>query len=412
MMKIKYLAAAFTLFMGMIMAYFWLETAGDGQRVLDMVYYNKELKTISRAADTGMERTELETEYDCSLFFLTDGDYKSRLNEALSSGNVILDYEKDGVIVGKVIWDREKRLQNQWKAQMRKTSMTVCIAVLLGGCFLLAVVWYCFIRPFSTLKTFAAEIAKGNLDFPLPMEKGNFFGAFTESFDIMREELRRARENEYLANVSKKELVAELSHDIKTPVSAIKAVCEVLEIKEKNEDTLEKVGIIAAKAETIEHLADNMFHATLEELEVLKVEPKEENSTLIPDMFQELKYYGEILLENEIGECLVWMDRLRMEQVIDNIVNNSFKYAKTPVTVHFEDKKDGISITIKDKGKGVSEEELPLVTEKFFRGSNAKGESGSGLGMYLVKRFMEQMYGGVECFFEDGFAVRLFLKKV
>lgn len=411
-MKIKYLAAAFTLFMGMIMAYFWLETAGDGQRVLDMVYYNKELKTISRAADTGMERTDLETEYDCSLLFLTDGDYKSRLNEAISSDNVILDYEKNGVIVGKVVWDRENRLQNRWKAQMRKTSVAVCIAVLLGGWLLLAVVWYCFIRPFSTLKTFAAEVAKGNLDFPLPMEKGNFFGAFTESFDIMREELRRARENEYLANVSKKELVAELSHDIKTPVSAIKAVCEVLEIKEKNEDTLEKVGIIAAKAETIEHLADNMFHATLEELEVLKVEPKEESSTLIPDMFQDLKYYGEILLENEIGECLVWMDRLRMEQVIDNIVNNSFKYAKTPVSVRFEDKRDGIGITIKDKGKGVSEDELPLVTEKFFRGSNAKGESGSGLGMYLVKRFMEQMYGEVECFFEDGFGVTLFLKKV
>lgn len=411
-MKIKYLAAAFTLFMGMIMAYFWLETAGDGQTVLDMVYYNKELKTISRAADTGMERTDLETEYDCSLLFLTDGDYRSRLNEAISSGNVVLDYEEDGMIVGKVIWDRENRLQNRWKAQMRKTSMAVCIAALLGGWLLLAVVFYCFIRPFSTLKTFAAEIAKGNLDFPLPMEKGNFFGAFTESFDIMREELRRARENEYLANVSKKELVAELSHDIKTPVSAIKAVCEVLEIKGQNEDTLEKVGIIAAKAETIEHLADNMFHATLEELEVLKVEPKEESSTLIPCMFQDLKYYGEILPENEIGECLVWMDRLRMEQVIDNIVNNSFKYAKTPVTVHFEDKKDGISITIKDKGKGISEEELPLVTEKFFRGSNAKGESGSGLGMYLVKRFMEQMYGGVECFFEEGFGVTLFLKKV
>ena len=155
------------------------------------------------------------------------------------------------------------------------------------------------------------------------MEKGNFFGAFTESFDIMREELRRARENEYLANVSKKELVAELSHDIKTPVSAIKAVCEVLEIKAKNADTLEKLGIIAAKADTIDHLAGNMFHATLEELEVLKVEPKEERSTLIPDMFKELKYYGDIRLENEIGECLVWMDKLRMEQVINNIVNNS-----------------------------------------------------------------------------------------
>lgn len=411
-MKIKYLAAAFTLFMGIIMVYFWLATAGDKQAALDMVYYNKELKNISRAADTGTERTDLETEYHCSLLFLTDRDYRSRLNDAIATGNVVLDYEKDGVILGKVVWDRENRLQNQWKQQLRKTAMLVCGGVLLGGWLLLAVVYYCFIRPFSTLKAFAAEIAKGNLDFPLPMERGNFFGAFTESFDIMREELRRARENEYLANVSKKELVAELSHDIKTPVSAIKAVCEVLEIKEKNEDILEKVGIISSKADTIDRLAGNMFHATLEELEVLKVEPEEERSTLIPDMFKELKYYGDIRLENKIGECLVWMDKLRMEQVIDNIVNNSFKYAKTPVTVCFKDERETIGITIKDKGKGVSAEELPLITEKFFRGSNAAGESGSGLGMYLVKSFMEQMYGTVECFYDEGFGVTLYLKKV
>lgn len=411
-MKIKYLAAAFTLFMGMIMAYFWMETGGEGQTAVDMVYYNKELKNISRAADTSMERTDLETEYDCSLLFLTDRDYRSRLNDAIASRNVILDYEKDGAVAGKVIWDRENRLQDQWRQKMRKTAIAVCITILLGGWILLAAVFYCFIRPFSTLETFAAEIAKGNLDFPLPMERGNYFGVFTESFDLMREELKRARENEYLANVSKKELVAELSHDIKTPVSAIKAVCEVLEVKEKKKDVLEKVGIIAAKADTIDRLAGNMFHATLEELEVLKVEPVEEQSTLIPDMFRELKYYGEISLENEIGECLVWMDKLRMEQVIDNIVNNAFKYAGTPVTVRFRNEEDGVVITVKDQGAGIPEEELPLVMEKFFRGSNAAGESGSGLGMYLVKSFMEKMHGNAECFQDEGFGVRLFLKKV
>ena len=101
-MKIKYLAAAFTLFMAMIMVYFWVETDRNEQTVLDMVYYNKELKNISRAADTGMERTDLETEYDCSLLFLTDGDYKFKLNEAISRGNVVLDYEKDGAIAGKI----------------------------------------------------------------------------------------------------------------------------------------------------------------------------------------------------------------------------------------------------------------------------------------------------------------------
>lgn len=66
------------------------------------------------------------------------------------------------------------------------------------------------------MKQFAEKIADGDLEFKLPMDRGNYFGAFTESFDLMREELIRARQGEYEANIRKKELVAELSHDIKT----------------------------------------------------------------------------------------------------------------------------------------------------------------------------------------------------
>lgn len=411
-MKIRYLAAAFTVFMGIVAAYFWMETSSDEQAAFDMVYYNKELKEISEAAESGAERMDLETEYDCSLLFLTDKDYKSRLNEALLDGNIVLDYEEDGMITGKVVWDRESRLFGQWKKQMRSDLLLACGFVLAAGYLLLTAVYFYFIRPFHTLKQFAAEIAKGNLDFPLPMEKHNFFGAFTESFDICREELKKAKENEYRANISKKELVAELSHDIKTPVAAIKATCQVMEVKEKNADTLEKVKVIEGKADTIDHLIGNMFHATMDELEALKVEVKEERSTLISEMFRDLKFYGDITLENQIGECLVYMDKLRMEQVIDNIVNNSFKYAKTPVFVRFEETDEGIGIIIKDLGPGVPAEELALVTEKFYRGSNAKGESGSGLGMYLAKIFMEQMKGGMEFHCDNGFVVTLFLKKV
>ena len=81
---------------------------------------------------------------------------------------------------------------------------------ILAGYVLLAFVYYMFIRPFRELEGFSAEVAKGNLDFRLSMKKRNMFGAFTESFDIMREELKNAREREYQANISKKELVAEL----------------------------------------------------------------------------------------------------------------------------------------------------------------------------------------------------------
>ena len=83
------------------------------------------------------------------------------------------------------------------------------------------------IKPFKKLKGFAVRIAAGNLDFPLEMDRINLFGAFTESFDVMRDELKRSRIAEARAEAEKRELVAELSHDIKTPVASIKAASEL-----------------------------------------------------------------------------------------------------------------------------------------------------------------------------------------
>lgn len=166
------------------------------------------------------------------------------------------------------------------------------------------------------------------------------------------------------------------------------------------------------KANTIEQLVDNMFHATMEELETLKVEVTEESSLSIPDMFRDFQYFGNITLENSIPECLLCMDKLRLEQVIGNVIHNSYKYAGTSVTVRFWEDSKSIKIQIHDTGAGVPEEELALITEKFYRGSNTKGKSGSGLGLYLAKNFMERMEGALEYYNDHGFTVELYLKKV
>ncbi|MDR1217504.1 MAG: hypothetical protein LBJ99_02835, partial [Oscillospiraceae bacterium] len=86
------------------------------------------------------------------------------------------------------------------------------------------------LRPFQLMRGFARRVAAGELDVPLEMDRSNAFGAFTESFDLMREELRRARENESASERSKRELVASLSHDIQTPVASIEAVAELMEV--------------------------------------------------------------------------------------------------------------------------------------------------------------------------------------
>ena len=120
--------------------------------------------------------------------------------------------------------------------------------------------------PFNKLKRFAVMVAGGNLDTPLEMDKGNVFGPFTESFDIMREELKASREREEKAVKSRKELVAQLSHDIKTPVSSIKAMTDVMSLTASEEDKV-TINAINAKADQIDSLISNLFHATLEELE-------------------------------------------------------------------------------------------------------------------------------------------------
>ena len=81
------------------------------------------------------------------------------------------------------------------------------------------------------------------------------------------------------------------------------------------------------------------------------------------------------------------------------------------MAVSFKEGDGGLYILIRDRGKGVPEEELALLCEKFYRGSNAQGQEGAGLGLYLAKMFMERMGGGMECGNDEGFFVRLYVKK-
>ncbi len=421
-MKIRQITAGITI---CILAFIMItvtQMQKDGERYIpDMVWYNGEVRAIENELEKGTAREVVEKGHGCSLLFTADADYQSRLNEYMTDNSMIMDlYVNDnftgdaleGVFTGKAVWQTKQERYNILRVRLQWEVIVFGILLLLLVYALLLILYLNYIRPFHILQEFAAQVAKGNLELALPIRKNNFFGVFTESFDLMRQELKRARESEYQANISKKELIAELSHDIKTPVATIKATCEVLQVTEQKEDTLRKVGVIAGKAEMIDNLVGNMFHATMEELEVLKVEPVEESSRIIPEMFHDFKYYGQITLENDIPECLLYFDKLRLQQVLDNIINNSYKYAGTEVKVRFIESTEGIIIKIRDFGQGIAEEELALIKEKFYRGSNTEGKSGSGLGLYLADNFMKQMGGELECYNEDGFVVELFLHKV
>lgn len=398
----------------------------------DMSYYNDLIYSINDDYEAGYTIGDIEEKYDCNIILSTK-NIDSELTAYYTRRAMVLDFSPKGEYIGKIAWDDVyMQKYNGDKEVLRYITLFWTALVVIGTSFIIFI-YLRFIKPVIEMNEYASEIAKGNLDVELPMHKKNIFGSFTESFDLMRDALKASREREMESEKARKELVAALSHDIKTPVATIQAACEVLDMqlatkcsdKDMALQMRDKVEIISSKAELINGLMSNVFHATLEELEKIEVNVKEENSLIIEGYFDRLENYGNVILENSIPECLVYMDKIRMEQVIDNIIGNSHKYAGTDIRVSFSNvkyesvKDDGkkntenfIKIKISDEGPGVPEDELPLITEKYYRGRDVKEKTGYGLGLYLVKMYMEKQGGGIEYYNENGFVVELLIKKV
>lgn len=415
-MKIRIIAILYTIVILICGIVLWNKIDKGSSYSIDMLDLNTKRDEIEAKLLEGSDIPSLENEYNCRIVLVSDDDYESMNNYFIKEGMSVFDYFEDGVIAGKIAFNaraeefaartREAKIQMLW----------VLGSVYAAGILLMFIIWYFYIRPFNKLSDFAASVSKGNLDVPLNMDRHNYFGAFTESFDRMREELKLSSEREAAANRSKQELVAEISHDIKTPVATIKATCEVMEIKYKEDDIQEKVSVIKSKATSVEHLIDNMFRATLDDLDELKVMPREECSLIIEDMLAGLRFYGTVEQKGSVPECLILVDRLRLEQVIDNIAGNSFKYAGTTLEVSYKSDADNIRVILSDRGPGVPEKELAMLTTKFYRGSEAagSGKDGSGLGLYLASRFMEKMGGGLDLKNREGggFTAEIVIKKV
>ena len=458
----------------------WFTTGGKTAPKRDVVAYNDELHRIGKAYLEGQARESIEEQFSCKLVLA--GEPEAEVMRAYSEYGLVMDFAPEGEVIGKVIWHDVGGDFQGSRNTFRRTFLIFWAVVFVGGLlFLMAIDWF-LLRPTREMRGFAGEIAKGNLDVPLPIRKHNPFGNLVEGFDLMREELKASRMREAEAEKAKKELVAELAHDIKTPVATIRATCEVMELRQRRlieklcsesasseavateatgnatavvgglkpteaaeaagnagaiaetqdsskkaqaiaeaRDVLEKAQTIAHKTETIQQLMDNVFQTTLEELDRIEVNRAEESSEVVEEYFRNLRNYGNIILENSIPQCLVFMDRLRMEQVIDNVVGNSHKYAGTDIHVRFDeiamkaaDSEEAkfLRIRVHDDGPGAPEDELPMLMEKYYRGNAAKGKTGFGLGLYLVRSYMEKQGGGVEVYNDHGFTVDLYLRKV
>lgn len=307
----------------------------------------------------------------------------------------------------------------------------ICVLMLFIGMITFAVyVDKNVIAPFKNLKDFAAKVAQGQLNEPLQMDRDNMFGAFSESFDIMREELAESKKRELELQKKERELVASLSHDLKTPVTGIKVTSELLQMRlsvKENEVSRSETEVdnesadisgkgseseqieftradidtmsqdakgIYQKAEQIDALVSDLFTAALDDLGEFKVSCNDEESKVLNNI---VKSYDdrEFAVIGMLPEVIINIDKKRMSQVIGNVISNSYKYANTRIDISYRLSEGYLEMQIRDYGPGVPTDELDLITNKFYRGKKWQDteKEGNGLGLYISKTLMNKMNG-------------------
>ena len=368
--------------------------------------YNDESKYSKELEYTLIDTNE-------TVLFKTSKAKSESINDAVQNNDIILDIVVDGNIVGKVL------IQNNTNKQLSYTKTYIIVVIIAMSFVQLMIFIYYFyhmdkniVKPFNELNDFAVRVAQGNLDMPLYMDKKHVFGSFTESFDLMRTELKKARIAEKKANDQKKEIVAKLSHDIKTPVASIKSTSEVGYELATNEKEKNYFNLINVKADQIKVLVDNLFNSSINEITEIDVNPSNYNSSILKQLIKNSDYLNRTN-EVEIPDCTIYIDKMRMQQTFDNVINNSYKYANTNIDINIELIEEYLKVTIRDYGKGVDELDLPLLKEKYKRGSNVTDEDGAGLGLHLANYFMENMNGKLELANDEpGFKVILFIRLI
>lgn len=263
------------------------------------------------------------------------------------------------------------------------------------------------IEPIQKLADAANKIASGNLDFSLQVTGNDEISQLTESFETMRKKLKEAEELKQKYEQNRKELIASISHDLKTPITSIKGY--INGIKDGIANTPEKmeryIETIANKASELDELIDDLF--LFSKLSLQKVQYHFETmdiNSYLKDYLEELRFDlgengGTINYEVDGKEFLVKADRKQLHRVLTNIIQNSVKYLdkETPaIKVKLSEKQDFVQVEINDNGPGIDQIALPYIFEQFYRTDQSRNSAtgGSGIGLAIVKQIIED-HGGV-----------------
>lgn len=262
--------------------------------------------------------------------------------------------------------------------------------------------------PINEMHKSASEILKGNYLKKVEYDYCGEIGEFSHDFESMRDGLIVSKEIAENLKISEKELIASISHDLKTPIANISGYCEGIidGIVREEKDIKRYAGIILKKAKVLTKLLDDMLEFSKAEINQMTINKKEIYSReffkgFLEEVSMDVVSSGrKIIIEGEIPNLLISLDKDRIGQVINNIIANSIKYTYQDgvITISFRKLHEGLEISIKDNGVGIAAEEIPFVFNKFYRCEKHRNQNipGSGLGLSIAKYIVEMHNGSIQ----------------
>ncbi len=282
-------------------------------------------------------------------------------------------------------------------------------------------VYRALLHPLHKLQEATKQIRDGNLDFTLDVDNEDEIGMLCQDFEEMRMRLKESQEEKLQYDKESKELISNISHDLKTPITAIKGYVEGIQdgVASSPEKLDKYIRTIYNKANDMDRLIDELtFYSKIDTNKIpynfSKINVAEYFGDCVEEVGLDMETRGvELGYFNYVDEkVIIIADAEQMKRVINNIIGNSLKYLdkkKGIINIRIKDDGDFIQVVIEDNGKGIAAKDLPFIFDRFYRTDSSRNSSkgGSGIGLSIVKKVIEDHGGRIWATSKEGIGTEI-----
>ncbi len=304
----------------------------------------------------------------------------------------------------------------QIKAVITQSVISFLVIITFTGVLLMFWIYRSILRPLNRLRAGMNQIKEGDLEYSVQTVTNDEIGQICEDFEEMRIRLKEQIESRLQYEEDIKELISNISHDLKTPLTAIKGYSEglldgVAVTPEKQE---KYIKTIFTKANDMSILVDELaFYAKIDcntvPYSFKEINIQEYFDDCIEDLALDLEVKNiEIKYENDLNkQTYVVADAEQLKRVINNIIGNAVKYidkSKGIIQIRIHDFGNFVQIEIEDNGIGIPQADIPYIFDRFYRADASRNskKGGSGLGLAISKKIIEDHSGRIWAKSEQG----------